>query len=172
MKLKKLRYQVIIILFFGLLAFFTRALNLITPLGGVFVLDLRDFFVAIGAVIGGPVAGFIIGLMAGLPAAIPTIDVAAFSIAGLTTGYFSNYFYRRQINVAFSAAFMLTGYAIALVLIYYYDLWQFSIGLIIRAVICTPINIFILHNLLTAYPKILTIARFEDKDAGSTEEGV
>lgn len=161
MDTKKILYQVLITLVFGLLAYITRAMNLITPLGDIFVLDLRDFFVAIGAVIGGPVPGFIIGVLAGLPAKIPAIDIAAFSIAGLTVGWFSVYFYRKRINVAYSAIFMLIGYGIALIMVHYYNLWQFSTGLIARALICTPINIFILHNLLIAYPRILAIARYD-----------
>ncbi|NYT08133.1 MAG: hypothetical protein GKC05_07770 [Methanomicrobiales archaeon] len=160
MDTKKILYQVIITLIFGVLAYVTRALDLITPLGNIFVLDLRDFFVAIGAAIGGPVPGLVIGIMAGLPAKIPAIDVAAFSVAGLTVGWFSTYFYRRGINVAYSAAFMLAGYGVALIMVHYYNLWQFSTGLVARAIICTPINIFILHNLLMAYPKILAIARY------------
>jgi LytS/YehU family sensor histidine kinase len=158
---RKILYQVFITLAFGLLAYATRALDLITPLGDIFVLDLRDFFVAIGAAIGGPVPGFLIGVMAGLPARIKAIDIAAFSIAGLTVGWFSVYFYQKRINVAYSAVFMLVGYSIALIMVHYYNLWQFSTGLIARALICTPVNIFILHNLLIVYPKILTIARYE-----------
>ncbi len=167
MDTRKIQYQLFITVVFGLLAYITRALNLITPLGGVFVLDLRDFFVAIGAAIGGPVPGFVIGVAAGLPAKIPAIDIAAFSIAGLAVGIFSTYFYRKGINVAFSAAFMLVGYGVALIMVHYYNLWQFSTGLIARALICTPINIFILHYLLIASPKILAVARYdgEEKEA-------
>ncbi len=161
---QKILYQVLITLSFGGLAYITRALNLITPLGDIFVLDLRDFFVAIGAAIGGPVPGFVIGVLAGLPAKIPAIDVAAFSIAGLCVGIFSTSFYRRGINVAYSAAFMLVGYGVALIMVHYYNLWQFSTGLIARALICTPINIFILHYLLVASPKILAVARYANEE--------
>lgn len=167
MDTRRILYQVLVTLIFGGLAYITRALNLITPLGGIFVLDLRDFFVAIGAAIGGPIPGFVIGLLAGLPAKIPAIDIAAFSIAGLTVGIFSTYLYRKGIDVAYSAAFMLVGYGVALIMVHYYGLWQFSTGLIARALICTPINIFILHYLLVASPKILAIARYE---GGDTEE--
>jgi len=173
MDMRKILYQLLITLVFGLLAYLTRALDLITPLGDVFVLDLRDFFVAIGAAIGGPLPGFFIGIMSGLPARIPAIDVAAFSVAGLSVGFFSTYFYQKRINVAYSAVFMLVGYGIALIMVHYYNLWQFSTGLIARALICTPINIFILHNLLIVYPKILAIARYEGTPEGSgiTTEG-
>lgn len=160
MDTRKIVYQVLVTLIFGGLAYVTRALNLITPLGDIFVLDLRDFFVAIGAAIGGPIPGLVIGLLAGLPAKIPAIDVAAFSVAGLTVGIFSTYFYRKGIDVAYSAVFMLVGYGVALVMVHYYDLWQFSTGLIARAIICTPINIFILHYILVASPKILAVARY------------
>lgn len=156
---KKFLYQILVILVLGSLAFFTRAYDLITPLGSVFVLDLRDFFVAIGAAIGGPAAGFLIGVMAGLPAAIPAIDVASFSVAGLFVGYFSDYFFRKKINVAYSAIFMLTGYGVAIVMVAYYGLWQASPGLILRAAICTPVNIFILNNLFNAFPDILPVMK-------------
>ena len=154
---------------FGLLAYVTRALNLITPLGDIFVLDLRDFFVAIGAVIGGPVPGFVIGVLAGLPAKIPAIDIAAFSIAGLTVGFFSAYFYRKGIDIAYSAVFMLVGYGVALIMVHHYNLWQFSTGLIARALICTPINIFILHYILVASPKIPAIARYNGEEKEKEE---
>lgn len=169
MDTRKILYQVLITLVFGLLAYTTRALDLVTPLGDIFVLDLRDFFVAIGAVIGGPVPGFIIGVLAGIPAKIPTIDVTAFSIAGLCVGFFSTYFYRKGIDVAYSAVFMLTGYGISLALVHYYNLWEFSTGLIARALICTPINIFIIHYLLVASPKILAVARYETNDTEPAE---
>jgi hypothetical protein len=173
MDTRKILYQVLITLVFGLLAYITRALDLITPLGDIFVLDLRDFFVAIGAAIGGPLPGFFIGIMAGLPARIPAIDIAAFSVAGLSVGFFSTYFYRNRINVAYSAVFMLVGYGAALFMVHYYNLWQFSTGLIARALICTPINIFILHNLLIVYPKILAIARYDrvPEESGKDTEG-
>ena len=166
MDLRKILYQILVTLFFSLFAFLTRYLNLITPLGDIFVLDLRDFFVAIGAAIGGPVPGFIIGFLAGVPAKIPAIDIAAFSIAGLTVGFFSTYFYRKGIDVAYSAVFMLVGYAVALVMVNYYNLWQFSTGLFARAMICIPINVFILHYLLQTSPKILAVARFEEEEKG------
>mgnify|MGYP000136989133 CR=1 FL=1 len=169
MDTRKILYQVLVTLVFGGLAYLTRALDLITPLGDVFVLDLRDFFVAIGAAIGGPIPGFIIGLLAGLPAKIPVIDIAAFSIAGLTVGWFSTYFYKRRINVAYSAVFMLVGYGVALIMVHYYDLWQFSTGLIARALICTPVNVFILHNLLMVYPRTLAIARYDGEQGGGKE---
>ncbi|MCU0633085.1 MAG: hypothetical protein MUC66_08985 [Methanolinea sp.] len=160
MNLQKVRYQVLITVIFGSLAYLTRALNLITPLGGVFVLDLRDFFVAIGAAIGGLGPGFVIGLLAGIPAKVPIIDIASFCIAGAFVGFFSTYFYKRKINVAFSALFMLTGYAVALLLVWYYGLMQVSLYLVLRALICTPINIFILNNLFNTYPRILAAARY------------
>ena len=169
MDMRKSRSQVLITLVFSLLAFLTRYLNLITPLGDIFVLDLRDFFVAIGAAIGGPAPGFIIGFMAGVPAKIPAIDIAAFSIAGLTVGFFSTYFYRKGIDVAYSAVFMLAGYAVALVMVNYYNLWQFSTGLFARALICIPINIFILHYLFQASPKLLAVARYEEEEIGTGE---
>ena len=156
---KKFLYQTLVVLVFGFLAYFTRACDLITPLGSVFVLDLRDFFVAIGAAIGGPVAGLLIGIMAGVPAAIPAIDVASFSVAGACVGYFSDYFFRKKINVAYSAIFMLAGYGIAIGMVAYYGLWQASPGLILRAAICTPINIFILNNLFNAFPDILPVMK-------------
>ena len=53
---------------------------------------------------------------------------------------------------------MLIGYGVALIVVYYFNLRQFPAGLIARALICTPINIFILHNLLIGYPKILAVA--------------
>jgi LytS/YehU family sensor histidine kinase len=169
MDTRKILYQVLVTLVFGGLAYVTRALNLITPLGDIFVLDLRDFFVAIGATIGGPIPGFIIGLLAGLPAKIPAIDIASFSIAGLTVGWFSIYFYKKRINVAYSAIFMLVGYGIALVMVHYYNLWQFSTGLIARALICTPVNVFILHNLLMVYPRILAVARYDGEQGNGKE---
>ncbi|NYT16419.1 MAG: hypothetical protein GKC06_00190 [Methanomicrobiales archaeon] len=169
MNTQKILYQVLMTLVFGGLAYITRALDLVTPLGDVFVLDLRDFFVAIGAAIGGPIPGFVIGVLAGLPAKIPAIDIAAFSIAGLTVGWFSTYFYKKRINVAYSAVFMLVGYGIALIMIHYYNLWQFSTGLIARALICTPVNIFILHNLLLVYPRVLAIARYNGEPGNKKE---
>jgi hypothetical protein len=162
MNYRKIQYQILITLIFGILAYLTRAFNLITPLGGVFVLDLRDFFVAIGAAIGGPGAGFLIGIMAGLPAKIPVIDITSFAVAGLSVGYFSNYFYKKGINVSFSAIFMLAGYAVAGGLLFFYQLTEYSIFLLTRALICTPINIFILYNLLIAYPRIQASARYKE----------
>lgn len=100
--------------------------NLITPLGDIFVLDSRDFFVAIGAVLGGLIGGFIIGFTAGVPAKIAAIDIAAFSVAGLTMGFFSTYFYRKGIDVAYAAVFQLTGYCVAPAMVYYYQLLPFA----------------------------------------------
>ncbi len=158
---RKIRYQIGITLLFGLLAFLIRALNLITPLGGVFVLDLRDFFVAIGAAIGGPISGLIIGILAGVPARLPIVDITSFGTAGLLVGFFSSYFYDRKIRVAYAALFMLCGYFVAFLFTIYLGLWQNVPFLAARAAICTPINIFILNNLFSTYPKILAIARYE-----------
>jgi LytS/YehU family sensor histidine kinase len=163
MDMRKIWYQILITLVFSLLAFLTRYFNLITPLGDIFVLDLRDFFVAIGAAIGGPVPGFIIGFMAGVPAKIPAIDIAAFSIAGLTVGFFSNYFYRKGIDVAYSAVFMLVGYLVAFLMVISIYHWPIPLGLFARALICIPINVFILHYLLQASPKILAVARYAEE---------
>jgi LytS/YehU family sensor histidine kinase len=160
MNLPKIRYQIGITILFGVLAFLVRAFNLITPLGSVFVLDLRDFFVAIGAALGGPVAGLIIGILAGLPAKLPTVDIASFATAGLLVGFFSGYFYDRKIRIAYSALFMLCGYFVAILFIIYLGLWQNVPYLLARAAICTPVNVFILNNLFSTYPKILAAARF------------
>lgn len=160
MNTKRALYQVSILLIFGILAYITRAFNLITPLGDVFVLDLRDFFVAIGAAIGGPIAGFGIGILAGLPARYPQIDVTSFALAGVAVGFFSSYFYQREIRVAYSAAFMLCGYFVALVLVILFGMWKNVPFLFTRAVICTPLNIFILNNLFSTHPNILAIARY------------
>lgn len=160
MNIKKIRYQVLITAIFGSLAYLTRALNLITPLGGVFVLDLRDFFVAIGSAIGGFGPGLVIGLLAGIPAKIPLIDISSFCIAGACVGYFSTRFYRKGINVAYSAIFMLTGYAVALAMAWYFGLMQVSTFLVLRALICTPVNVFILYNLFNTYPTIIAEARY------------
>jgi hypothetical protein len=51
------------------------------------------------------------------------------------------YFCRNRINVAYSAVFMLIGYGVALIVVYYFNLRQFSAGLIARALICTPPSI-------------------------------
>jgi hypothetical protein len=163
MNYRKIQYQILITLIFGVLAYLTRALNLITPLGGIFVLDLRDFFVAIGAAIGGPGAGFLIGVMAGLPAKIPVIDITSFAVAGLSVGYFSTYFYKRGINVAFSAIFMLAGYAVAQGFLFFFQMTEYSIFLLTRALICTPINIFIIYNLFAAYPRMQAAARYPEE---------
>jgi len=160
MNTQMVRYQIVITLIFGILAFLIREFNLITPLGGVFVLDLRDFFVAIGAAIGGPVAGLAIGILAGLPARIPLIDVTSFAIAGVSVGFFTTYFYQKKIRLAYSASFMLAGYLVALLLIMYLGMPQYLPFLLARAVICTPLNIFILNNLFGTYPTIPAIARF------------
>lgn len=169
MDMRKIWYQMLITLVFSLLAFLTRYFNLITPLGDIFVLDLRDFFVAIGAAIGGPVPGFIIGFMAGVPAKIPAIDIAAFSVAGLTVGFFSTYFYRKGIDVAYSAVFMLAGYVVAFIMVIFVYHWPFPTALFARALICIPINVFILHYLLQASPKILAVARYEEEKKGANE---
>lgn len=158
--LPKVRYQVLITLLFGVLAFLIRALGLITKIGGVFVLDLRDFFVAIGAAIGGPLPGLVIGILAGLPAGIPVIDITSFALAGATVGFFSTFFFRRNTRVAYAASFMLVGYFVAFLFIVSFNMWNNLPFLLARAAICTPVNIFILNNLFSAYPKILAVARY------------
>jgi LytS/YehU family sensor histidine kinase len=160
MNTRKIQYQVIITILFGILAFLIRAFNLITPLGDLFVLDLRDFFVAIGSAIGGPVSGLVIGILAGIPARLPAVDIASFAVAGLAVGFFSGYFYHHKIRVAYAALFMLGGYFVAFLLIVYLGMWNNVPFLLARAAICTPVNIFILNNLFSTYPKILAVARF------------
>lgn len=160
MNAHKIRYQVGITLLFGVLAFLIRAFNLITPLGDIFVLDLRDFFVAIGSAIGGPASGLVIGILAGVPARLPIVDISSFAIAGLSVGFFSSYFYHRKTRIAYSAFFMLFGYFVAFLFIIYMSMWNNVPFLIARAAICTPLNIFILNNLFSTYPKILAIARY------------
>jgi hypothetical protein len=161
MNWQMIRYQLLITLIFGFLAYLTRALNLVTPLGGVFVLDLRDFLVAIGAAIGGAWPGFLIGVMAGIPAKYPLIDISSFAVAGACVGCASTLFHRKGINVAWSALFMLIGYGVALGMAWYYQLMNVTLYLLLRALICTPINIFILDNLFKTYPRILAQARYE-----------
>jgi ABC-type glycerol-3-phosphate transport system permease component len=63
--------------------------------------------------------------------------------------------------VAYSAVFMLAGYGVALGMAGYYHLMNVSLYLILRALICTPINIFILNNLFKTYPRVLAAARYE-----------
>jgi hypothetical protein len=154
-------YQVLCAAFFGTCAYIVRAANLITPLGGVFILDLRDFFVTIGAAIGGPVVGLVIGICAGLPAKIQILDISSFATAGIVVGILANYLYRRGLNMAWAGLGMLAGYGVALLLSFILGLSNYVLYLVVRAAICTPLNIIILNNLFIAFPRLRTATREE-----------
>lgn len=156
---KQLQFPFLCILVFGGLAYLVRAANLITPLGGVFTLDLRDFFVTIGAAIGGPFVGLIIGIIAGLPARIPILDVLSFATAGTVVGLLTRYLDRKGWNIAFAGVGILAGYGVALVLSIALQLTDSIVFLGVRAAICTPLNILILNNLYTAFPRLRDYAK-------------
>lgn len=78
--------QVVVCAIFGALAFIVRAAQLIIPLGGPFVLDPREIFVAVGSAFSGPLGGAIIGFLAGVPARYPICDIPSFAISGILVG--------------------------------------------------------------------------------------
>ena len=155
------RNKVLVVIFFGLMAYIIRAANLITPLGGVFILDLRDFFVTIGAALGGPAAGLAIGICAGFPARIPLLDIASFATGGVAVGLIADHLYKKGRNISWSAAGMLCGYLVAAVFAAFLGFSDQIAYLAVRAVICIPLNIIIINNLLIAFPSFRTFTREE-----------
>jgi hypothetical protein len=155
------RNKVLVVILFGVLAYIIRAANLITPLGGVFILDLRDFFVTIGAALGGPAAGLAIGICAGFPARIPLLDIASFATGGVAVGLTADYLYKKGKNISWSAMGMLCGYVVAAILAAILGFSNQIPYLAIRAIICIPLNIIIINNLLSAFPSFRTFTREE-----------
>ena len=143
---------------FASLAYLTRFFNIVIPIGGPFVLDMRGVFVAVGASVGGPWVGLIVGLISGVPAQIPLIDIPSFGLAGLTTGFLAQRFFRRSF-VSLSALGMLVGYVVAAVVIFLFiPAIIVSVPvLMLRATIMIPLEFIALLTLYRIYPRAFEI---------------
>ncbi len=144
---------------FASLAYLTRFFNIVIPIGGPFVLDMRGVFVAVGASVGGPWVGFIIGFISGVPAQIPLIDIPSFGLAGLTTGFLAQRLSRFRSLVSLSALGMLVGYLVAAVVIFLFIpaiIASIPI-LMLRATIMIPLEFIVLLTLYRTYPRAFEI---------------
>ena len=133
---------------FGGFSFALRASNLVIPIGGPFVLDLRGIPGIVGAALSGPLGGVIIGLLAGLPAKYPIVDIPAFTTAYFLVGLLAKLI--RQDKLKFlSAIAVLAGYPVAAFMVWVLGLLPSFIAALIlvlpRAAILTPIQLAILY---------------------------
>lgn len=140
---------------FAALAFLSRFFNVVIPIGGPFVLDVRGIFVAVGAAMGGPWVGLLVGLISGVPAQIPLIDIPSFGLAGLAAGFLAQRLIKFGAFVSLSALGMLVGYIVAAAVIYLFipNTVAFVPILVLRAVVVIPLEFLVLLSLYKVYPR-------------------
>jgi hypothetical protein len=71
---------------FGGLAFATRALGIVIPVGAVINIDPRDLFWILGSALGGPISGLVIGILSGIPSGLPVGDIVHYALVGFLIG--------------------------------------------------------------------------------------
>ncbi|MHC1586173.1 MAG: hypothetical protein ACXQTV_01350 [Candidatus Hecatellaceae archaeon] len=143
---------------FGGFAFALRASNLVIPIGGPFVIDLRGIPGAVGAALSGPLGGIIVGLLAGLPAKYPIVDVPAFIVAYFLVGLLAGLIKRNELKFL-SALAVLAGYPVAAFIVWAIGLLpSFTIALMLvlpRAAVIIPIQLAILYVIFKRVSPIL-----------------
>lgn len=143
---------------FGGFAFALRASNLVVPIGGPFVLDLRGIPGVVGAALSGPLGGVIIGFLAGLPAKYPVVDIPAFITAYFLVGLLARLI--RPAGLRFlSALAVLAGYPVAALIVWLMGLLpSFTLSLMLvlpRAAAIIPIQLIILYIVFRRIPHAL-----------------
>jgi len=137
---------------FGGTAFAIRALNLVIPIGGPFVIDARDIPGVIGAVLAGPVGGIIVGILAGLPAKFPIVDVPSYASAYFLVGLLAPRF------KWLSGLAVLLGYFVAATIVWQIGLLpSFNLAFVLLAprMIIVPVQILILYTIFKTIPTII-----------------
>ena len=143
---------------FGGAAFALRALNIIVPIGGPFVIDPRGVPGIVGAALTGPIGGLIIGVLAGAPAALPVVDVPSFGLAYFLVGVAV---YALKRHKWLGGLTVLSGHVMAAWIVWQMGLVpSFSTALILispRAAALVPLQIFLLYVLFKRWPNLDTL---------------
>jgi hypothetical protein len=138
---------------FGGAALALRALNVMIPIGGPFVLDLRGIPGIVGAALTGPVGGLIIGVLAGVPAKFPMVDIPSFGMAYFLVGFAVTSLSKHKWLGGFMVLF---GHAMAAVIAWAMGLVSslpMSLALVLpRAAIEVPIQMVLLYTILKRWP--------------------
>jgi len=142
----------------GGFAFALRASNLVVPIGGPFVVDLRGIPGVVGAALSGPFGGIIVGILAGLPAKYPMVDIPAFIVAYFLVGLLARTI--RSNSFKFLSAFgVLAGYPVAALVVWAMGLIpSFMVALMLvlpRAAVIIPIQLAILYMIFKRIPHVL-----------------
>ena len=143
---------------FGGAAFALRALNIMIPIGGPFVVDLRGIPGIVGAALTGPVGGLIIGVLTGMPAKFPMVDIPSFGLAYFLVGFAVAYLSKHKWMGGFM---VLSGHAVAAVIAWAMGLVSslpMSLVLVLpRAVIVVPIQMVLLYTVFKRWPNCLAL---------------
>jgi len=138
---------------FGGAALALRALNVMIPIGGPFVLDLRGIPGIVGAALTGPVGGLIIGVLAGVPAKFPMVDIPSFGIAYFLVGFAVTSLSKHKWLGGFMVLF---GHPVAAVIAWAMGLVSslpMGLALVLpRAAIEVPIQMVLLYTILKRWP--------------------
>ena len=138
---------------FGGVALALRTLNVMIPIGGPFVLDLRGIPGIVGAALTGPVGGLIIGVLAGVPAKFPMVDIPSFGMAYFLVGFAVASLSKHKWLGGFMVLF---GHAMAAVMAWAMGLVSslpMSLALVLpRAAIEVPIQMVLLYTILKRWP--------------------
>lgn len=131
---------------FGGAAFALRALNIMIPIGGPFVIDFREVPGIVGAALAGPIGGLIIGVLAGIPAKFPIVDVPAFGVAYFLVGLTTHSLRRHR---WMGGLMVISGYIVAATIVWIIGLVPLlSMALFFilpRAVTLIPIQMMLLY---------------------------
>ena len=145
--------QVALCAIFGGFGFALRAMQIIVPIGGPFVVDARDLTAVVGAAVSGPIGGIIIGILAGTPAKFPVIDIPSFALAYFLVGLLARRF--RWL----SGLAVLTGYPTAALIAWRIGLLpSFTSAMLLiapRALLTVPIQLVLLFSIFKRWPDLL-----------------
>jgi len=150
--------QVALCASFGGAAYALRALNLVIPIGGPFVIDARDIPGIVGAALSGPIGGMVVGFLAGIPAKFPIVDVPSFVLAYFLVGTLTQALTRHRWLSALGA---LTGYFVAAFIVWQLGLiptfWGAFVTVAPRAIVIVPVQLSILFAIFKRWPNILEV---------------
>ena len=107
--------QVGMIAALGGLGFAWRALGLVLPLPGTYVLDIRQALGPVVAFAGGPYVAITVGILYGLPSGLPMVDLWYYSLMGLIVAVSAKWVWRHKGPVGYVVLALVIAFATSLV---------------------------------------------------------
>ncbi len=135
-----------------------RAVNLVIPIGGPFIIDARGIPGVVGAALSGPIGGIIVGFLAGIPSRVPLVDITSFSLAYFLVGVLAQVLPRWKWLSALGA---LVGYPVGAAMVWQLGLmqsfWAAFASVVPRAVVVVPVQLAILFAIFRRWPDVFRV---------------